>query len=192
MKESKIIAEIIVLILITTAIISSEALSLSISKQNEEKNCSILATKLVYVGSMTALGTGEFETSTVNSSSEKNLKISVGRKGSDLLLQAKYYLECPGLLDHAFAKLWVNNGNETEIDTDDFTEGYLFILLENCKPGDFFYWTLTTIYDDLLFPYPLFDFDDGSAFCRINKAKFRLFDNLKERFRFISKIICVV
>ena len=190
MKKNKLIAVLILLILSTTLIVIPEGLSVSIKKENKTNENDSEGAKIVYIGEMIVNGTGNHETSIVNATSKKNLKINVGLQGSDVLLEARYDLYCPGLLDHAYAKLWVNSGQEKEIDTDDNAEGYLYIFIEDCKIGDLIYWTLTVIYDDLLFPYPLYDFDDGSAFCCLSRPKFRLINFIKQRSTIIGKIIC--
>jgi hypothetical protein len=190
MKKDKIIAIFILITLLTILIVIPEGLSISIKKENKSNESEKTGIQIVNVGEMIVIGTGNHETSIVNASSEKNLKINVGLKGSDVLLEVMYDLYCPGLLDSAYAKLWVNNGKENEVDTDTYAQGYFFVLVEDCKIGDLIYWTLTVIYDDLLFPYPLFDFDDGSAFCRLSVSRFGLLNLVNRGLTLIGKIIC--
>jgi len=189
MRRNNIIT-FVLLIFIVSSIVLPEVVSNSIKKEKNTNETEIKGAKLVYIGEMVVNGTGNHETSEVNASSVKNLKINVGHQGSDILLEARYDLYCPGLLDSAYAKLWVNSGQEKEIDTDDEAEGFFYILIEDCKIGDLIYWTLTVIYDDLLFPYPLYDFDDGSAFCRIYASNNKFLDFVKQKITIIGKIIC--
>ena len=148
--------------------------AVSISKSVNEMDSEVMAgVGPIYVGDLYIEGTGDHDTSIVMATAEQNLKIKVDPEGSDVIIEAKYLLQCPGLLDCGYAKLWVRGAEDKEIETYDFAEGYLYTIVHDCKSGDIIEWALYVIYDDLLFPYPLTDFDAGGGICSKPVAKSR-------------------
>ena len=167
MNKGKLIfgAGVVTLMIITASAPGAFSSSFSVMKEKSE---SASIQTLVYVGDLYIEGTGEHETSIVMATAEHDLRINVDPMGSDVIIEAKYLLQCPGLFDYGYAELWVSGAPEKSVDTDHFAEGYLYTTVYNCKWGDIIDWVLTVIYDDLLFPYPLIDFDGGGGIC--NKA----------------------
>lgn len=190
MKKNKLMAGLFFLILIIILIVTPEGLSESIKKEIKTNDELPVGANVVYVGDMYIEGTGNHETSIVMATAEQNLRINVGLRGSDVILQAKYLLQCPGLFDYGYAKLWVRGAEEKEVDTTDVAEGYLYTVVYDCKIGDTIDWALTVIYDDLLFPYPLIDFDGGGGICSFSFIKLRIFNFFKPILILGGTILC--
>ena len=66
-----------------------------LKKETNSNDESQSNSKLTYVGDMYIEGAGNYETSNAMATSEKDLKIGVGLKGTDVILEAKYLLQCP-------------------------------------------------------------------------------------------------
>jgi len=134
----------------------------------------------IYVGDMYIEGTGDHSTAIVMATAEQNLRVGVDSGGSDVVIEAKYKMQCLGLFDFGYAELYVQGAEEKEVDTNHCAEGYLYTTVYDCKWGDTINWVLTVIYDDLFFPYPLVDFDGGGGICNsplVNSGNCRLNGN---------------
>jgi len=189
MKKIKLIFRVVTITLMFSFALSPSVISKSIGLIEKEKietiPDSMSTINPIYVGDMYIEGTGHHGTSIVMARAEQDLRIKIKPGGSDVVLEAKYLLQCPGLLDYGYAKLWVQGTQEKEVETDDYAEGYFYTTVYNCKFGDIISWVLTVIYDDYLFPYPLIDFDGGSGICiipRNSETSTNLFSTLLERF----------
>ena len=150
----------------------------------------------VYVGDLYIEGTGDHETSLVMANAENDLRIKVGPGGEDIVFEAKYLLQCPGLFDAGFASLWVQGGLQMDIETYDYAEGYLYSTVYNCKVGDYIYWTIYAVYDDLLFPYPLTAYDSGGGRCTLrsrsvtsNPLFLQILERLMDKLPILNQII---
>lgn len=167
MNKTKIIGCIVVTVLLAMFIVIPSVTSKPIKLATVKESCLefTISHEPVYVGDMYIEGTGNHETSLVMANAENDLKINVGLEGSDVVLYVSYLLQCPGLFDAGFARLWVQDAEEKEVETYDYAEGYLYTTVYDCKIGDYISWALVVIYDDLLFPYPLTSFDSGGGMC---------------------------
>jgi hypothetical protein len=146
----------------------------SVSTENIENDTILEMTPLtptVYVGDMYVEGTGDPENSIVMAIAEDNLRIKIPLGGSDVIVEAKYLLQCPGLWDAGYAKLWVDRAEDQEVETTDYIEGYLRTRAFDCEIGDTIAWSVLAVYDDLFFQYPLTDYDAGGGIFTLKKSR---------------------
>jgi len=168
MNKTKIICGIGATVLITILIVAPAVIGRPVrllQKQNIAVSVQPITSDLVYVGDMYIEGTGHYETSIVMATAEQNIRIKVDPGGSDVVIKAKYLLQCVGDFDYGYAMLSVGGVQAKDVETSSYAEGYLYTTVHDCKLGDIIIWILYVEYGDLFFPRPIVDIEGGGGIC---------------------------